>query len=118
LKIKKELIMSNINVILNGKIVKGTKGETILSVARKHGFEIPTLCNDDRLEPYSSCYVCVVEIEGMRGLQPACSTIIAEGMKIETNNGKIAVTTGLESLDQIEILSGIDENTVIYLPEE
>lgn len=37
---------------------------------------------------------------------------------IETNNGKIAVTTGLESLDQIEILSGIDENTLIYLPEE
>lgn len=37
---------------------------------------------------------------------------------LETENGKTAVTTGLESLDQIEILSGIDENTVIYLPEE
>lgn len=81
--------MNNINLILNGKIVKGTKGETVLSVAKRYGFEIPTLCDDERLEPYSSCYVCVVEIEGIRGLQPACSTIIAEGMKIETNNGKV-----------------------------
>jgi formate dehydrogenase major subunit len=81
--------MNEINVILNGKIVKGNKGETILSLARRNGHEIPTLCNDDRLEPYSSCYVCVIEIEGLRALQPACSTKIAEGMKIETNNGRV-----------------------------
>ncbi len=81
--------MNEINVILNGKIVKGNKGETILSLAKRNGCDIPTLCNDDRLEPYSSCYVCVVEIEGMRALQPSCSTKIAEGMKIETNNGKV-----------------------------
>lgn len=81
--------MNEINVILNGKIVKGNKGEYILSLARRNGYDIPTLCNDDRLEPYSSCYVCVVEIEGLRALQPACSTRIAEGMKIETNNGRV-----------------------------
>ncbi|MEI6122697.1 MAG: FAD-dependent oxidoreductase [Bacteroidota bacterium] len=81
--------MNDINIILNGKIVKGNKGETILSLARRNGYEIPTLCNDERLEPYSSCYVCVVEIEGMRALQPSCSTRIAEGMKIETNNSKV-----------------------------
>ncbi|NTW32706.1 MAG: FAD-dependent oxidoreductase, partial [Bacteroidetes bacterium] len=81
--------MNEINVILNGKNVKGNKGETILSLAKRNGYEIPTLCNDKRLEPYSSCYVCVVEIEGMRALQPSCSTKIAEGMKIETNNGKV-----------------------------
>lgn len=81
--------MNELNVILNGKAVKGNKNETILSLAKRHGYNIPTLCNDHRLEPYSSCYICVVEIEGMRGLQPACSTKIAEGMKIETNNGKV-----------------------------
>jgi len=81
--------MNEINVILNGKNVKGNKGEYILSLAKRNGYEIPTLCNEERLEPYSSCYVCVVEIEGMRALQPACSTRIAEGMKIETNNGKV-----------------------------
>ena len=77
------------NVILNGKNVIGQKGETILTIAKRYGIEIPSLCNDQRLEPYTSCYICVVEIEGMSGLQPACSTTINEGMKVDTNNGRI-----------------------------
>ena len=82
--------MNEINVIINGKVVKGNKGETILSLAKRNGIEIPSLCNDDRLEPFSSCYICVVEVEGMRGLQPSCSTKIADGMKVETNNNIIS----------------------------
>jgi formate dehydrogenase major subunit len=81
--------MSKLNIILNKKIITGYKGETILELARRQGIEIPTLCNDERLEPFSSCYVCVVEVEGMRGLQPACSTKIAEGMRIETENDRV-----------------------------
>jgi len=77
------------NIILDGNIVKGNPGETILELSRRHGIEIPTLCNDDRLEPFTSCYVCVVEIEGIRGHQPACSTKITEGMKIITDNEDI-----------------------------
>ena len=79
-----------VNVILNGKIVPGIKGETILQLAERNGLDIPTLCNDPRLEPYTSCYVCVVEVEGLRGLQPSCSTRVSEGMRIETHNDKIA----------------------------
>jgi len=79
-----------VNVILNGKIIPGYRGETILQLAERNGIEIPTLCNDPRLEPYTSCYVCVVEVEGLRGLQPSCSTRISEGMKIETHNDKIS----------------------------
>ncbi len=81
--------MDQPNIILNGEIVKGNTGETILALANRFSVEIPTLCNDPRLEPYSSCYVCVVEIEGMRNLQPACSTTLAEGMRISTNNQRV-----------------------------
>lgn len=80
---------TNINIILNGKNVTGNKGESVLELAKRYGYEIPTLCNDKRLEPYTSCYLCVVEITGMRGLQPACSTIISEGMDIKTSNDKV-----------------------------
>jgi len=76
----------SLNIILNGTIVKGIPGETILALAKRHGIEIPTLCHDDRLEPFTSCYLCVVEVEGMRGHQPACSTRLTEGMKIITDN--------------------------------
>ncbi len=78
-----------INVTINGKITQAYSGETILNVAKRNNIEIPTLCNDSRLKPYTSCYLCVVEVEGMRGLQPSCSTNVAEGMKIETNNKKV-----------------------------
>lgn len=84
--------MEKLNIILNGKIVKGFKGETILQLAKRNGIEIPTLCNDERLEPFSSCYVCVVEVEGMRGLQPSCSTKISEGMKIVTDSEKVRMS--------------------------
>jgi len=78
-----------INVILNNKIVEAYENETVLEVAKRNGIEIPTLCYDPRLEPYSSCYICVVEIENMRGLQPSCSTLVTEGMKIITDNERI-----------------------------
>jgi formate dehydrogenase major subunit len=74
------------NIILDGNIVKGIPGETILELAGRQGIHIPTLCHDERLEPFTSCYLCVVEVEGMKGHQPACSTKIAEGMKIITMN--------------------------------
>jgi formate dehydrogenase major subunit len=81
--------MEKVNVILNGKLTQAIKGETVLQMARREGIEIPTLCHDERLEPFSSCYLCVVEIEGMKGLQPSCSTRVNEGMKIHTDNEKV-----------------------------
>ncbi len=81
--------MSKLNIIINGQIVQGIPGESILQLARRLNIEIPTLCHDDRLEPFSSCYLCVVEVDGMRGLQPACSTKIAEGMRIVTDNARV-----------------------------
>ncbi|NOU18862.1 MAG: molybdopterin-dependent oxidoreductase [Bacteroidales bacterium] len=78
-----------INIVLNGQNTTGLKGEYILDVAKRDGIEIPTLCNDPRLEPFSACYVCLIEIEGNKNLQPSCSTRIAEGMKINTDNDRI-----------------------------
>ena len=78
-----------VELSINGSTIFGKEGQTILELARKNNIEIPTLCHDPRLEPYSSCYLCVVSIEGMRGLQPACSTRIRPGMVVETTNDKI-----------------------------
>lgn len=79
----------DINIIINGKPAKGKANEFIVEVAKKEGIIIPTLCNDDRLEPFSSCFVCVVEIEGNPKPQPACSTRISEGMVIHTESEKV-----------------------------
>ncbi len=79
----------NLNIILNGKRVTGYKGQSILDLARRNNLEIPTLCYDPRLTPHSSCFVCVVEVEGMNGMQPSCSTMLTEGMKVTTHNEKV-----------------------------
>jgi len=80
---------NNVNIVLNGKIISAYSDESILEVAGKNNIQIPTLCNDPRIEPYTSCYVCVVEVEGMKGLQPSCSTKVREGMVITTDNDKV-----------------------------
>jgi formate dehydrogenase major subunit len=92
--------MEILNAILNDKIVQAQKGESILDLAKRLNVHIPTLCNDNRIDPFSSCYLCVVEIVGMKALQPACSTKVSEGMKIYTDNDRVRKSrkTALELL--------------------
>ncbi len=82
--------MKEIKVTINGKELTTTTGKTILEVVRDNNIDqIPTLCHDDRIEPYGSCFLCVVEVEGMNRFVPSCSTPIAEGMVITTKNEAI-----------------------------
>ncbi|MDA3886419.1 MAG: FAD-dependent oxidoreductase [Candidatus Delongbacteria bacterium] len=92
--------MEEIKIIIDNKEVTGQPGESVLEVARREGIEIPTLCHDERLNPYSSCFLCVVEIEGMRTLQPSCSTKISNDMNITTKNERVTKSrqTALELL--------------------
>ncbi len=70
----------------NKRIIDAEPGETILSALNRAGIKVPTLCHMDGLNPSGACRICVVEIEGMRGLVPSCSFPVQEGMKIETNS--------------------------------
>lgn len=92
--------MSKIGVNINGVEIKTYSGSTILEVAREHGFEIPTLCQDDKLKHYGSCGMCVVELENNPKLIRSCSTAIKDGMIIKTNTDRIKASrkTTLELL--------------------
>ncbi|MGD2088044.1 MAG: molybdopterin-dependent oxidoreductase [Candidatus Aminicenantes bacterium] len=82
--------MKEITVTINGKQVVTTEGKTILEVVHENKIDkIPTLCHDDRIEPYGSCFVCVVEVEGANKLIPSCCTPIAAGMVIHTDNERV-----------------------------
>ena len=86
---------------VNGKTVKARPGQTILEVVREHGLDdIPTLCYDPKLEPFGSCFLCVVEVKGARGLLPSCTTRIRDGMEVVTHSDRIyhARRTALELL--------------------
>jgi formate dehydrogenase major subunit len=82
--------MKEIKVIINGKEVVTTEGKTILEVVHENKIaKIPTLCHDDRIEPYGSCFICVVEVEGANKLIPSCCTPTAEGMVIHTDSERV-----------------------------
>lgn len=79
----------SINITLNGKQVACESGQTILQVAQSNGANIPTLCHDEILEPFGSCWICVVEVKGARGFVPACATKVADGMTVDTESERI-----------------------------
>lgn len=86
---------------INGQNVTARPGQTILQVVREQGLDdIPSLCYDPKLEPFGSCFVCVVEVKGARGFVPSCTTRVRDGMEVTTRNEKIfnARKTALELL--------------------
>ena len=87
-------------VIIDAKKYEATEGESVLSVAKRNNIEIPTLCYDERFEPKTSCFLCVVEDKNTEKLVPSCSTFVSDGMEFETKNKivKDARKTTLELL--------------------
>jgi len=78
-----------INLVIDGKPVKVSGGQTVLEAARQSGIYIPTLCYLENLIPYGGCRLCMVEIEKMRGLPTACTTPVADGMVIKTKTPEL-----------------------------
>ncbi|MDZ4181943.1 MAG: FAD-dependent oxidoreductase, partial [Candidatus Cloacimonadaceae bacterium] len=78
-----------IEVILNGKKIETEPGITILELAKRHSLEIPTLCHDEELKPFGSCWVCAVEVKGRRGFVTSCGTYLSPGMDIVTDSQEI-----------------------------
>ncbi|MBP2637554.1 MAG: putative formate dehydrogenase [Firmicutes bacterium] len=81
--------MEMINLTINGLPVQVRKGSSVLEAARSAGINIPTLCHLADLTPEGSCRVCVVEVEGARGLVTACTYPVSVGMIVRTNSAVI-----------------------------
>lgn len=74
---------------INDKTIIGREGQTILEIARAHGFKIPSLCYHPDLDVKANCRICVVEIAGRDKLATACSTVAQEGMVIYTDSARV-----------------------------
>jgi formate dehydrogenase alpha subunit len=78
-----------ITLTINARPVVAKRGATVLEAALGAGIYIPTLCHDPDLKPYGGCRLCLVEIEGMRGLVSSCTTPATEGMVVHTETPKV-----------------------------
>ncbi|HET9589422.1 MAG TPA: 2Fe-2S iron-sulfur cluster-binding protein [Anaerolineales bacterium] len=107
-----------LKVLLDGQEVRVEPGKTLLDAARENGIDIPTICFHEATTSYALCRICVVEVEGMRLLQPACIVRAAQDMKVQTRSERVirARKTILEMLsstmdlsDSPDILTMMDE---------
>jgi len=78
-----------VKIEVNNKPVEARVGEMLLGVLRREGIKIPTLCNIDGMAPTGACRMCVVEVEGQRGLVPSCAYPTVEGMKVQTHSPRV-----------------------------
>ncbi|MBV6464864.1 MAG: NADP-reducing hydrogenase subunit HndD [Anaerolineales bacterium] len=107
-----------VTFLMDGKEITAADGQTLLEAARENGVDIPTICWHEATTSNAVCRICVVEVEGMRLLQPACIVKAAERMKVQTRSERVtrARRTVLEMLastmdlsDAPEILTMMDE---------
>jgi formate dehydrogenase major subunit len=78
-----------VTLTIDGQQVTAPKGTSVMRAAQMLGTTIPKLCATDSLEPFGSCRLCVVEIEGRRGTPASCTTPVEAGMVVHTENGKL-----------------------------
>ena len=71
-----------VELTIDGKKVQAQAGQLLMVAAREAGFDIPSLCWHRKLSPTGACRLCVVKIEGQRGLVTSCSTRVEAGMTV------------------------------------
>lgn len=76
-------------LVIDNRNVEVEEGATILDAAAKLGIEIPTMCFMKSFEASTSCMVCVVKVEGLNKLAPACRYPAQDDMRVETNSKEV-----------------------------
>lgn len=91
-----------VHLTINGVKVEAEAGESVMVVAERAGFDIPSLCFLKDINEIAACRLCVAEVDingrPMRGLPATCVLKAEEGMNVRTNTLKVreAVKTNLE----------------------
>ncbi|MEV5493848.1 formate dehydrogenase subunit alpha [Nonomuraea fuscirosea] len=81
---------ATVAVEIDGKQVRVPEGTSVMRAASECGIDIPKLCATDSLEPFGSCRMCLVDIDGRKGSPASCTTPVAEGMKVRTQTPELA----------------------------
>ena len=90
-----ELDSPRVSFELNGKAVTARADETILTVAKREGIEVPHLCFMEGLAAVGNCRACMVEIDGERVLAASCCRTTNNGMKVNTHSERAVASQKL-----------------------
>lgn len=78
-----------VTLTIDGVEVTVPEGTSVMRASAMAGIQMPKLCATDSLDAFSSCRLCVVEIEGRRGTPASCTTPVHPGMVVHTQSSKV-----------------------------
>src|ERR1700712_3557045 len=81
---------TQVKLLIDGCEISVPAGTSVMRAAALADLKIPKLCATDQLEAFGSCRLCLVQIEGMKGFPASCTTPVAPGMQVTTQNPKLA----------------------------
>jgi len=79
-----------VTLSIDGREVTVAEGTSVMRAAALSDVQIPKLCATEQLEAFGSCRMCLVQIDGMKGLPASCTTPVAQGMVVHTQNKQLA----------------------------
>ena len=94
-----------VTVTIDGATVRAQRGELLIRVAQDSGTYIPRFCYHERMKPVGMCRMCLVDVEGMHGMQISCATPVVDGMVVDTQSDAVK-----------EVQSGVLEFLLINHP--
>ena len=78
-----------VTLTIDGFDVTVPEGTSIMRAAAEAGIQVPKLCATDSIDAFGSCRLCLVEIEGRNGTPASCTTPVAPGLQVHTQNAKL-----------------------------
>src|SRR6201987_1893392 len=78
-----------VTLTIDGQSVTVPEGTSIMRAAMESGTQIPKLCATDMVDAFGSCRLCLVEIEGRAGTPASCTTPVAPGLVVHTQNERL-----------------------------
>src|SRR5947199_333868 len=81
--------MPDVTITVDGKKISAPAGTLLIEACKNAGIEVPAFCYYPGLSLQAACRMCVVRIEKMPKLQPACTGQVAEAMAITTESDEV-----------------------------
>ena len=72
-------------ITVDGKSIEARQGQMVLQACNDAGVHIPQYCYHPGLSIVASCRICLVEVEGIPKLVPACQTAVRDGPGIDSS---------------------------------
>jgi NADH-quinone oxidoreductase subunit G len=81
-----------VGISIDGRSARFPKGTLLTDAATEMRIHIPIYCSHPKMDPVAVCRMCLVHVEKMPKLQPACATYVADGMVVDTMRADVAKT--------------------------